>query len=97
MDGKDIRGRANDVMIKMKDFGARVPQNFSEAGRAIEGHVHDHPRLDVAIVGGVGLVCGALFGRRFLRLAMFATGAMLLARGYPRFEPFLRKKIEEWV
>jgi hypothetical protein len=94
--GTHLRERANDVMLKVKDFGSRIPENVSQAGRAIDGHVHEHPRLDVAIVGGTGLVLGALFGRKFLRFAMLATGAMIVMKMYPRFEPEIRKAMGEW-
>ncbi len=94
--GERVKHATNDVMLKVKDFGQKIPQNVTEAGRALDVHVHQHPRVDIAIVGSAGLLLGALFGRRVLRFGMLATGAFLVARMYPQIEQYLRAKIEAW-
>jgi flagellar hook-basal body complex protein FliE len=94
---RELQTEASDVMTKVREgariayddvveLGSHLPEKVNNVGRSIDAHVHQHPRMDLVIVGGASAILGAFFGGRIVRLALFACAAYGLTRLYPQIE-----------
>jgi hypothetical protein len=101
----DVAHEATDVMTRVRDsakttyedvveFGQHLPENVSAYGRALDQHVHEHPRMHLAIVAGASALIGASAGGKIVRLGLLAAAAYGAARIYPEVRSFLREPID---
>ncbi len=86
------RASAESTYEEVVEFGQHLPERISSYARALDRHVHEHPRTHLAIVAGTSALLGAVAGRRLVRLGLLAASAYAVTRLYPEIERAVRAR-----